>query len=309
MGKPLSFFDLPESANDAHAEHATPHQHPDAFEHRAGDPAHHSDHAFDDLLSDQQGYPSDARSDLEAFVFADLVGDSGDMASALDFAAKLDHAQRQDLPGLGKATGTGAKRKGQGEFVTFESFEEGPPREAYKVIERFGRALLFVGEDLALKAKSIDFFFVPSEDRITFFDCCEAIDPSIRPGVLLLRLQYEFWRKWFVFPNPLPEGACGLPEQAKGPASFAAGPEGVWVAQEAWFHPGIDTRRLIERSRIVSPISSEASLRETVGKLEAAGVLCHSEPDHWYATGRNPTLTGDGETRKTGGSVVWSAMF
>ena len=169
--------------------------------------------------------------------------------------------------------------------------------------------LLSAGSEDRLKAKSIAFFFIPSDDRITFADCCAAIDPHIRPGVILLRLQYEFWRKWYVFPSPLPEGAVDLPEEAKGPAAFAAGPEGVFVAREAWFHPGVSTRDLIARTRTVSPVSSESSIAQTIAKLEATGVLSHSEPDHWYATGRNPTLAGDGAPRAQGGSITWSAMF
>jgi hypothetical protein len=313
MGKPLSFFDLPEYTQNASAEDKDDHATRDQFAHRQlGDPGNLADDPIDpidDFLHDQSDCSSADPGDPGACALEGPGGDLFDLAGALDFAAKLEQAQRQDLSRLAKAVGSGTKGKGQGEFVTSESFEEGIARSAYLVIERYARALLYAGDNLDIKHKAIDFFFVPSSHRMTFFDCCAAIDPSIRPGVILLRMQYEFWRKWFVFNTPLPDGAEPLPEQARGPASFVAGPEGVWVAQEAWYHPSVDTRTLITRSMIVSPVSTQASIERTIEKLHAAGVLSHGEPDHWYATGRNPTLLADGESRKTGGSITWSSMF
>lgn len=310
MTKPLSFFDLPENPEGTSHDHLAPlDQHADhgviSADHFAVDPTD----ALYDRLFHQQDFASVDGGDSEAFLVAGLGNDSGDLEGAPDFAAQLRLAERSDLPGSGKGTGQRAKAKGQGEFVTSDSFEEGQARDAYLVIERYARALLTSNEMPHVKEKAINFFFVPSDDRITFFDCCAAIDPAIRPGVILLRMQYEFWRKWFVFPSPMPEDATALPEMARGPASFAAGPEGVWVAQEAWFQPGLDTASLVARTRIVSPISSDESILETIAKLEQSGVLSHSEPDHWYATGRNPTNLVDGESRKTGGSITWSAMF
>jgi len=192
--------------------------------------------------------------------------------------------------------------------VTAEDFEEGVARDAYILIETFGRNLLLVNSTPAKRNAAMRFFFIESEDSINFKDCCEAIDPMIRPGVILLRFQYEFWLRWFTLATPLPENAVDLPEEAKGRAAYIAGDPGVTIAREAWFQPGLSYNTLLERSCFLLPPSIRNKVPELIERLVDANVLSVAEPDHWYATGRNPALYAQ-ETGTPSSTIIWSALF
>ncbi len=155
---------------------------------------------------------------------------------------------------------------------------------------------------------ALRFFFIRDERTIGFHDCCEAIDPNIRPGVFLLRLQYEFWLRWFVLATPLPENAVDLPFEAQGLASYIADNVGITLAREAWFQPGLDSASLISRAQMLLPSSLHDQVKPALAKLSDAKVLSFAEPDHWYVTGRNPALHAQ-EYGRGSSTVTWSALF
>lgn len=252
--------------------------------------------------------PSGIPGDHPAFDETGLGGDSGDLARARRFAAQLDQAKRQGLPRSGAGSGKRTPRSAQTRFVTAEDFEEGIQRDAYILIETYSKNLLLANSSVPKRNEALRFFFIRDESAINFHDCCEAIDPNIRPGVILLRLQYEFWLRWFILSSPLPESAIDLPFEAQGLASYIADNVGVTLAREAWFQPGLDSATLVERTRSLLPPSLHGQVEPALVKLSDANVMSFAEPDHWYVTGRNPALHAQ-ERGIRSSTITWSALF
>jgi hypothetical protein len=267
-----------------------------------------SGHAYRPGVSLFPDSASSITGDHPAFDEAGLGDDSGDLARARRFAAQLDQAQRQDLSRSRTGSGKRTSRSTQARFITAEDFEEGIQRDAYILIETYSKKLLLANSSAPKRNEALRFFFIRDENAIDFQDCCEAIDPNIRPGVILLRLQYEFWLRWFVLASPLPGSAIDLPFEAQGLASYIADNIGVTLAREAWFQPGLDSASLVDRTRSLLPPSLHDRIKPTLIKLSDANVLSFAEPDHWYVTGRNPALYSQAREARLS-TITWSALF
>lgn len=262
-------------------------------------------------------FATGGRGDSQAFDAVGGVDFQDALLRARDADSQPGEAQESDLPGSASGAGRGSKKKAHTEFIVAEDFEEGPPRDAFLLIEEFARQLFLERSTAKKRANAIRFFYVRTLHEIHFADCCAAIDPSIRPGVILLRMNYELWKRWIVFGAPLPEEADQAPTEATLRAANFADEEGVILAQEAWYQPGITTDELLRRAKSLIPGFRHSQVESALTLLAERHVLSTAAPDHWYLTGRNPALEAEErqqEARRSGVSLnlstpSWSSMF
>lgn len=184
------------------------------------------------------------------------------------------------------------------------------------IIEQFSRNLFLDRSNAEKRAQAIRFFYVREENVINFADCCSAIDPTIRPGVILLRMNYELWKRWIVFSGPLPEDAAEPPTEAELRASAVADEEGTLIAREVWYQAGIGSAELLRRCEFLMPQAKHKLIQPALTLLNERHVLSFAGPDHWYLTGRNPMLeAGDRQKENKGrnmslaGSLAWTSLF
>ncbi len=139
--------------------------------------------------------------------------------------------------------------------------------------------------------------------------CCISL--GARRDVLRLRIHYEFWRRWIVFPIPFPFLIDNVPETVEGQIFMSGGKEGYALARAAWLQPGIRTARLLEEAAKYEGCGEE-QLRESLQSLSDQYVLSQ-QTDSWYLTGRNPILRAidlsSSTYRLSRNYLSWSRMF
>lgn len=227
--------------------------------------------------------------------------------------ANLSFSQRRRL-----AQGRDAVGQAKDE-IDEDWFEEGAAREAFTIIRDHALNLQLhkpslPKDKLQYRMDALAFFFV--ETNLTSFsldECCAAIDHSVRPDVLRLRLTYEFYLRWLRLPQ-LPVDSVGIPQVILNRLAFAARVQGdLEMLTAIWFAPGIDAAAVIQAAE---PQSAKHTfeLQTCLAKWEEAGLIaCQGE--HTYLTGRNPqgefarhAMPGT-EGRARASTISWSRLF
>ena len=274
-----------------------------------------SDSDFGDLDPDDFGVAGLQSSDLAGSNLAEY-------APGLDF--ELNDAESAIVRLVeGKIAGTRgrvAASKSEKVYVTHEDFDEGPERDAFLLI--FGYAEhLFDGADKKFfdandlkKQKALRFFFCRSQSELNFEDAVACIDNQIRTDVLRLRFMLEFWLRGWQIPA-MPEDADGLPSRIELMAAQYEAMLGVALAREAWFEPGIEAGKLLERVLDGRDDEVNRSLKHAFKDMVIAYVLSISN-GKVYVTGKNPILEledklNDPTVRVRGqlANIHWSRRF
>ena len=178
------------------------------------------------------------------------------------------------------------------------------------IIKQYKNMLFGSGTKPADQWKAIDFFFTIADDgqKLTFDLCCRTL--AARIDVIRLRIQYEFFLRWFIVTSDFPFLTVPVPDIIEGEIAYIAGAEGRRLATLAWNKPGISTDELLDRS------GDDDSTRDALSRLEDKFILCQQDPGFWYLTGRNPYLMrrrlaeSSGRLNpQVGGSVHWSRLL
>lgn len=214
------------------------------------------------------------------FEGADIWGDMGGqefMAEPYFDSIQLGAAQKIALS-LFERTTEGERRQIQGKAdgkvdksVKMTDFEEGPEREIFSYI--YGHfSLIFNASDEndPLMQKAVDFIFgkIPVGDPTPGLDeMLTALDPSIRPDLIRLRLIYELWFVGWKIP-PLPDFGIRMPAFLKNmiEIKYRANKErifseGMWTLEDAlsvmedlWENPGSTPLELYNRVNRYHPL-------------------------------------------------------
>lgn len=132
----------------------------------------------------------------------------------------------------------------------------------------------------------LDWVFCHVADPVTFDLCAEAL--GARPEVIRKRLMYEFYRRWIVFPGPLPFLAVPLPEDLGSFVHYECGDAGLAITVTCWYWPGVPTHAIFSQCE-------ERGIRITdhdLDKVDATGIIaCNT--DNWYVTGRRQRMDND----------------
>lgn len=231
---------------------------------------------------------------------------AGDAALDGLVAAKLAQAASQAR--YRPRTGGVTKKSG---LVSFgpEDFEEGPQRDAFVIIREHKAALFGCLSAPAQVFRAIKWFFTDADDGLTptFELCCGALD--VRTDVLRLRLQYEFFLRWWVAPRPFPFDSVAVPQIILREITYVCPDLGRDIAELAWVRPGITTEA------IVATIGHDQEVRRDLTRLDERMLVCEQGDGNWYLTGRNPLLLRQRLILKgvspsvVGGSMHWGRLF
>ena len=166
--------------------------------------------------------------------------------------------------------------------ITEEDFEEGPQREAFKLLRARCRDTFLKDVKPEDRIRAIEWIFTPKEDPVAFDTCCVALDA--RPSKLQLRLMYEYFRNWVKFAGPLSFLCVPLPEEIVPELLYVAGEDGVQVASVIWRWPGVTTENI---KHALADEMSPAQVERTLHLIDETGIVqCYIES--WYVTGKRP---------------------
>jgi hypothetical protein len=190
-----------------------------------------------------------------------------------------------------------------------EDFEEGPQRDAFVIIREHKAALFGCLSAPTHVFRAIKWFFTDEDDGLTptFELCCAALDA--RTDILRLRLQYEFFLRWWVAPRSFPFQSVAVPQLVLREITYACPDLGRDIAELAWARPGITT------AAIVAAIGHEKEVRRDLTRLDDRMLICEQGDGNWYLTGRNPVLLRQRLILKgirpsvLGGSIHWGRLF
>jgi hypothetical protein len=202
---------------------------------------------------------------------------------------------------------TGAKRA----ELSFgpDDFEEGPERDAFVIIRQHKHRIFGSRTTPSSILKSIEWFFTAEDDgqTATFDLCCGAL--GVRADVLRLRLQYEFFLRWWVAPRPFEFLCSPVPDMIMADVAYSCPETGRTLASLVWRNPGIGTEAL------VAELGHEAQIKRDLTRLDEQCLICEQGTGTWYLTGRNPFLMRQrlilrgAKPSVVGGSVHWSRLF
>lgn len=217
----------------------------------------------------------------------------------------------------------------RGTTIDEMDFEEGAVRQAFCFIRDHARNLrlrtpVLGANESAWRSDAVTFFYCDKTlTRINFDECCDAIDETIRADVIRLRLNYELMTRWIALP-PLPEDACGLPDVIRGRLQSDGSELDVYIAEQAWFQPGIDQAALVAATQAAmdqdsifhsgKPASNHQAIVEQISHLVNLGVL-GERLGHFYLIGRDPVqelidqVQKGAEGRSRFGVISWSRLF
>ena len=151
--------------------------------------------------------------------------------------------------------------------------------------------------------------------EFNFENCCISL--GTRKDVLRLRIHYEFWRLWYVFPIAFPFLIDPVPDTIEGEIYLYGAGEGYQLARAAWMQPGIRSAELIATVTAAmepkGPIEDFHEKLRLVLKNMSDRYFMSNFNDSWYLTGRNPILYGldrqSSTYRLTRHQLSWSKMF
>lgn len=190
------------------------------------------------------------------------------------------------------------KRQQQTLSISEEDYEEGPEREAFLMLYERIRACYMKQTSPDTRQQAIKWVFSREDNGISFDLCCRAL--GVRPEILRLRLQYQFFLLWFVFPNPFPFLAIGIPDIIEGEILYRFGEEGFDIAKQCWLWPGVS------RLDLLASLEGRFTAHQyqvAIEKMDQLGVLSEYG-DRWYLTGRNPSVYG-----KNSATFRWSSLW
>lgn len=180
-----------------------------------------------------------------------------------------------------------------------DDYEEGPERAAFMMIYERVRACYLKQITPDVRMEAINWVFsVENTEDISFALCCRVL--GVRDDIIRLRLHYQFFLNWLVFPRSFSFFTSPLPDQLSGEVLYKFGEEGFDVAREAWNWPGISRPILFDRA---AEKWGAAKAQWAIEHLEESGALSEIG-DHFYLTGRNPSLMG-----KNAMNFRWSALW
>lgn len=222
---------------------------------------------------------------------------------------------------LQNITGTKAGRKIR-ELVRIKSedFEEGIHRNAFLMIKHYAHQYAKVKVQPEDRLKAVEWLFcykADSPNEISFDLCCRVL--ASRKDVVRLRMNYELWRQWMIYPYYFPFAVAPVPELIQGEIVFLAGEKGMDLAQEAWIKPGISQSEMIASAAgfdYLSQVDETTVLeyQKALDILEDRFIMsCQNE--NWYLTGRNPArqlqqyASERGVDIVRGGTASWSKLF
>jgi hypothetical protein len=238
----------------------------------------------------------------------DLGVRQGDFSISHHAAQAFGETTQSHIPYLKK----GRRPKAVTEPITEEDFLEGSERNAFLMVMHFAHKLLHKKSTPKAMHEGLTFFFSDGQDpdAITFQLCSNVL--GIRPDIIRLRVQYEWWMRGTVFTGPFDFETVRMPKLLEGEILYHASSIGHALTREVWVQPGISTEELF------------AFVGETLGcsttkMVEAMDILSEnfilSKSNGWYLTGRNPMLMNmngsafQPSTRVSGGSVHWTRLF
>jgi hypothetical protein len=269
--------------------------------------------------------PADVRQFFSNFDFGDLLQnldawDRGD-DDGLDEVDSVPDEEVDGLPStvdqesavaaLSGVSNLGASRKRRKEDAlrtfTEEDFEEGVERLAFRMIKANVDALFDRKRKPEDHVKAAQWVFGRTAGDFCFENCCLAL--GVRKDVLRLRVHYEFWRRWFIFPVEFPFLIDPVPDTVEGEIYVVAGEEGYELAKAAWLQPGIRSAALI--AQVALP-GREDKARAALMQLSERYIMSQ-QGDAWYLTGRNPNLraldVASTTFREQRHQLSWSRMF
>lgn len=239
----------------------------------------------------------------------DLGLRQGDFSIAHHASQALGQAAQRHIPYV-KA---GRRPKAVSEKVNEDDFEEGAERNAFSMVMHFAHRLLHKRSTPDHQREGLKYFF--SEETkdlqsISFQLCSNVL--MIRPDIIRLRVQYEWWLRATVFTGPFDFDSVPMPKILEGEILYHGGNLGHALAREVWVQPGISTEELFA-------YVGQAQNTSTAKMVQAVDSLCEhyilSKSSGWYLTGRNPMLMNmsgsayQPTTRVSGGSVHWTRLF
>jgi hypothetical protein len=262
------------------------------------------------LRPDTDGDDGDFLEDLDAALdgaggqqlLVGLVGDQEDLGLAPSVLEQLNEAAQRRLS-LARKRESKTRLKG----ITEEDFDEGPERSAFVLIKSY-RNELFGSKEMPWRA--MEFFFTGQDDGGLNFDlACRVL--NARTDVIRLRIQYEFFLRWWVAPVDFPFMPVDVPEDIDSECAYVCGLLGRDLAYAAWCQPGISSAALAQQVGSKLDVVGPA-----LERLDDKMLLCCQGEDNWYLTGRNPFLMRKRQAEKQGvslntlgGSIYWSRLF
>lgn len=208
-----------------------------------------------------------------------------------EFFEQLDDSQISVIQlaerGSGRKRRAGEISAPKAIYVTHEDYEPGAERDAFLIIYGYAENL-FESNDLDKQMAAMDFFFCRHAQKITFEDAIDCLSDAgeIRIDVFRLRIMFELWVREMHFTN-LPIEMDLLPNRIELFAATEAGLEGMSIAREVWYEPGIDADELIERLSKDKNIEGYNNLVYAYECLVDRHIISVAN-NKAYLTGKNP---------------------
>jgi hypothetical protein len=206
----------------------------------------------------------------------------------------------------------GRRQKNVTENITEDDFNEGAERNAFLMVMHFAHKLLHKKSTPKATREGLAFFFADDLDpeAISFELCANVL--AIRPDIIRLRIQYEWWMRGTVFTGPFDFATVGMPKLLEGEILYHSLSLGHALTREVWVQPGISTEELFEYIGTTVNCST-SKMVEAMDSLSENFIL--SKSSGWYLTGRNPMLMNMNSSafqpsaKVSGGSVHWTRLF
>lgn len=281
-----------------------------------------------DVLSNDTGAlsdPGDVRNWLESFDSANIFEgldafdfDDGANDAQVDFLGadeavveSYPFAEELGLAALNNLSNLGAQRrslrKDELRRLDEEDFEEGVTRLAFRIIKANVEAMFAKKLPSEVYVTAAQWVFGPTLGDWSFDRCCDVL--GARKDVIRLRIHYEFWRRWYVFPVEFPFMIDPVPESVAGEIYIMSGDEGYDLARAAWNQPGIRSADLLKQaSRGQISERYHFALERLCDRY-----MLSQQNDCWYLTGRNPALRAVDLAllphKPMTNQISWSNMF
>ncbi|MDI9335469.1 MAG: hypothetical protein QM520_00325 [Gammaproteobacteria bacterium] len=166
--------------------------------------------------------------------------------------------------------------------ITAKDYPAGPQRMAFILLQKAIHGLLIPN----INSDSLDlaYCFQKFEShQPTFLVCCKVL--AMRPDILRLRIQFEWWRRQSHFDAEVKFSFCPVPQFVWQHKIFAYHLPAIAIVRETWRQPGLTIPDLWEKIEQLDGYDA-SSLETSLQLLKNDGIISVHQQS-LYMTGRN----------------------
>lgn len=190
-------------------------------------------------------------------------------------------------------------------MISIEDFDTDEEKIAFTLINDAIHEFIHSSTRPSRRKEILDWLYgnLPDAMGARFELCCRVL--GCRPYIVLLRLNYEMWKRWIKFSADLADAFLPIPPMLEHECRAIGGDTALDLLETTWIYPTHHRQHIL---RVACGAREDEEIHpyyQTVfDRLKARYIISEREDGSCYLTGRNPFLMLQDLTDRQNGTRV-----